>query len=98
MRNKSIKLFNKRVREIILNNKGVEITPLNYVVDAKDNKLTIILREEQSVVYSVYMRFSKPLSTIGNPYSGKHNYHSIEPLDEAVEGFDWFFNIAIEHL
>ena len=64
--------------------------------------LTVSLHPEprQKILYCVFMSFDKPSNRIGNPHSGKHNFHCSQrkgfTLTDVIEYFKEFLNQAIE--
>ena len=69
-----------------------------FEIPLKNNRLEITLEQEedQTLVYSVFMCFDVPRKDLGNPYSGKHNFHVIGDVKNAVERFKKFLNEAIK--
>jgi hypothetical protein len=72
-----------------------------YKVKTKSTSLLITVHPEEThdLMYSIFMRFETP-TTLGNQYSGKHNYHIIgRPLrtvKEVVADYEDFLTEAME--
>jgi hypothetical protein len=62
------------------------------------NKLFVTIHPAgfHAEVFSVFMQFEQPLEDMGNPHSGKFNYHGVTTLDEALAEFEAQFKTAIE--
>lgn len=71
----------------------------NYRIVGKNNSLELMFYENVgSELYSVFCRFEKPLSDMGNPYSGKHNFFSKMDLEDAIKEFNTFLRSCIKRL
>lgn len=71
----------------------------NYRIVGKNNSIELMFYENVgSELYSVFCRFEKPLSDIGNPYSGKNNFHSTSNVQDAIKQFNVFLKTCVEKL
>ena len=81
--------FVKEVKDICTE-QGLKPKACDWGVEQYENdKLTVTIRpeEDHKYLYSVFVQFKIPCSK-GNPFSGKHNFHSIERVKIAVADFE----------
>lgn len=94
--------FVEEATKTILNNGGIIVNDdfecKEYKIELDDNNLSVRLygAKEQETVYCVFMRFETPLAGLGNSYSGKHNFFSVNNVDAAIKEFEAFLKVAIE--
>ena len=96
-------LFVKEVNEILYKY-GIFINEENHVftyrLKSRDNLLTVKLygEKDHKLVYSVFMKYDRPVEDIGNPYSGKHNFHdSSEDVQQTIDWFESFLLNALHY-
>lgn len=71
----------------------------NYRIVGEKNSLELMFYENAgSELYTVFCRFEKPISDMGNPYSGKHNFFSTMELEDAIKEFNAFLRTCVEKL
>lgn len=102
-------LFVNKCEEIVLGMGGkfIEETPSCdgtkrvFSLATNDNNIKIIIfsEEDHKLVYTVYMMFDKVSHNIGNPYSGKHNFHNGDRnVKDAIKTFELFLKNAVSTL
>ena len=88
---------------IITHKNGVLIEGVSiydtYRITGVNNSIDIILFPNvDSAIFSVFCKFEKPIAEMGNPYSGKHNFHTSSEKHTAVKEFGIFLNQAVNKL
>lgn len=91
MKNITVKNVEKFTNHVTKKLMSVGCTVDDLLRFHSDN-FTATIDIDNSVVYSVFMRFKKNYpSFVNNQFSGKHNFHFIGSLKNAKEQFDIYF-------
>lgn len=101
-------LFCKEVEQILIENNGIltkfykdwgdGYSRSEYEFKTPKNRLIIVLygQQDQHHCYSVFGVLDTPSNKIGNPFSGKVNFHSALSALEAIADFEDHLKLITE--